>query len=100
MKKSKIIGLTFGLLTLLAIAHAEAKTHISFGFGANVLPTPVYVQEYYRAPVAVQRVIVEPQHVIAGSRVYYEPAPVYQERVIVYPRPIFASPMFSFRMSR
>lgn len=92
----KLIGLTFGLLTLLAISHAEARTHTSFGFGANILPPPVYVQEYY----PVQRVIVEPGHVVAGSRVYCEPVPVYRERVVVYPRPVYAYPMFSFRMFR
>lgn len=89
----KIIGLTFGLLALLAFAHAEAKTHISFGFGANILPAPVYVQEYYPAPV-----IVEPARVVVGSRVYYEPVPVYRERVVVYPRPVY--PMFSIRLFR
>lgn len=101
MKKSKIIGLTLGLLTLLAVAHAEARAHISFGFGANFLPAPVYVQEYYPAPVIQERVIVEPAHVVAGSRVYYEQVPVmqpvYRERVVVYPRPVYAYPAFSFR---
>jgi hypothetical protein len=106
MKKSKIIGLTFGLLALLAVAHAEAHTHISFGFGANILPPPVYVQEYYPASIIQERVIVQPapMHVAAGSRVYYEPVhvmqPVYRERVVVYPRPVYTNPMFSFRFSR
>lgn len=87
MKKQVIFSLLFGFLCFFAFtSKAEAKTHVSFNFGALFAPpTPVYERYVVApAPVVAAPVYVYPE----GPVVYVAPRPVYRE-VYVAPRPHF-----------
>lgn len=99
---SKLIALSFGLLVLLTAATSEARTHINFGFGVNVVnPRPVlapyYVEEYYYPQ---ERVVVQqdPYGRTISERVYVEPVrTVFVERpyhIVPAPRPFFSFGFF------
>lgn len=79
MKLSKLIGFSFGLLTLLVVGTSEARTHLNFGFGLNVVEpryayAPYYVEDYYYPQ---ERVVVQqdPWGRTISETVYVTPVP-------------------------
>ena len=106
MNCSKLIVISFGVLSLFVIGTSEARSHVNFGFGVNVQErpryayAPAYVEEHYypQERVVVQhdaygRVISEHVYVtpVQSRTVYVQPA--YRERVRPATRSFFS---FSF----
>lgn len=94
MKLSKLIGISFGLLTLLTVSVCEARSHVNVGFGLGLQQpsyayAPQYIEEYY---YPAERVIIHQdpygrtiseQHVYMAQPVRraVQVRPVYRERV-------------------
>jgi hypothetical protein len=109
MNCSKLIGLSFGVLTLLAIGTSEARSHVNFGFGVNIQEQPRYayaparyiVEEHYYPQ---ERVVVQhdPYGRIVSEHVYVAPMPArtvyvqpaYRERVRPASRSFFSFGFF------
>lgn len=113
MNCSKLIGLMFGVLTLLAIGTSEARSHVNFGFGVNIQEQPRYayvparyvVEEHYypQERVVVQhdpygRIVSEHVYVapMPARTVYVQPAyrPAYRENVRPASRSFFSFGFF------
>lgn len=99
MTFSKLIGLSFGILTLFAVGTSEARSSVNFGFGINVQPPsyayePYYVEEYY---YPAERVIVhqDPYGRTISEHVYVAPRRTRAVHVRKAYRPAPVRPFFS-----
>lgn len=91
MKLSKLIGISFGLLTLLAVGTSEARSYVNFGFGVNVQERPRYVEHYYYPQ---ERVVVQhdPYGRVISEHIYVSHVPAQT----VYVQPVYRPAPRSF----
>lgn len=95
MKSFTFLSVCFALCALLISSKAEAKTHISIGFGPSIVEhhyvQPCYVEECYPYERRVIERTPYGKRVFVESRPVYRELyrPVYRERVVVQPRPFF-----------